>query len=318
MTLTEKRIEGLLSHRMRGFDRRDSTRLGLAHALNAGVRQVEFDVRFTRDGHPVAYHDPLFKANDGSWRYIHECDLAALRAQRSLSELATLDEMFAIFTDYRASEALLHVDVKVEGYESVVYETIRKFELLSNAVLVSWLPGVLTRFNAMSPQSRLCFSHLPLGEPLYRIAKAISPAINGAPFVLRLALRNMGPQLLKEASTLHVYFHDDGDPASWTGHDDGADQNLCHVVPGMLTGTMLNLLSRTRGIICVPLRFATQRLKEAYRAQGVQLAVFSVDSESALERVTSEIDPDIIYVDNANIFRNAITPESLPVPLRTR
>jgi len=297
----------LLSHRLRGFDQWDSTRLGLERALAAGVRQVEFDVRFTRDGRAVAYHDPLFKGDDGKWHYLAECDLAELRAQQAISHLATLEEMCACFKARRSPEALLHVDVKVEGYESVIRDTIAEFGLLSNAVLVSWLPGVLVRFNALSPQTRLCFSHLPLPPTLYGVAKTLSPFVNHAPVALRRVLRDLGSQLAKEASTITIQLHENGDPASWSGSDEGAGHNLSHAVPGLLTGKMLDLLSSTHGMVCVPVRLATQTLRSFYRSRDIQLAVFSVDDEASLEHVMAAVDPDVVYVDNADVIRRAMS-----------
>jgi len=314
--MTRTRIDNsvgrLLSHRLRGFDRWDSTCLGLERALIAGVRQTEFDVRFTRDGHPVAYHDPLFKADDGSWHYVDEWDLEALRAQAAFSQLATLEEMCACFANFRSPQARLHVDVKVGGYESLIHDTIAKFGLLSNAVLVSWLPSVLLRFNLLSPQTRLCFSHVPVAPSLYGVAKALSPLVNHAPVALRRILRNIGPQAFKEASTIYVHFHDNSDPASWDGRDEGAHHNVSHVVPGLLKGNMLDLLSRTQGMVCVPVRLATQTLRRFYRSQNIQLAVFSVGDEPSLERVMAVLDPDIVYVDNADVIAGVIRRATIP------
>jgi len=274
MTSIDNSIERLLSHRLRGFDEWESTRLGLENALIAGVRQTEFDVRVTRDGHPVAYHDPIFKADDGSWHYLDEWDLAELRAQNVFSHLATLEEMCACFAAFRRPEALLHVDVKVEGYESLIHDTIARFGMQSNAVLVSWLPSVLVRFNSLSPQTRLCFSHVPMAPWLYVGAKFLSPLVNHAPAPLRGLLRDIGPQVLKDASTISIHFHDNGDPASWDGGDEGAHHNVSHVVPGLVKGKMLDLLSRTQGMVCIPVQLATQALVRLYRSHGIQVAMF--------------------------------------------
>jgi hypothetical protein len=311
-------IGRLLSHRLRGFDLWESTRLGLERALIAGVRHAEFDVRFTRDGHPVAYHDPLFKADDGSWHYLDEWDLAALRAQDAFSQLATLEEMCTCFATFRSPEALLHVDVKVGGYESVIHDTIAKFGLLSNTVLVSWLPSVLLRFNSLSPQTRLCFSHLPMAPSLYAVAKTLSPILDHAPVALRRVLRDIGPQAFKEASTISLHFHDNGDPASWDGGDEGAHHNVSHAVPGLLKGNTLDLLSRTHGMVCVPVRLATRTLGVTYRSQDIQLAVFSVGDKSSLDRVMTVVDPDIVYVDNADVIRRAMIPQTLGEEARAR
>jgi Glycerophosphoryl diester phosphodiesterase family len=307
MTPADGLIGRLLSHRLRGFDRWESTRLGLERGLVTGVRHVEFDVRVTRDGCPVAYHDPFFKADDGTWCYVDEWDLTALRAQQALGQLATLEEMCACFAAFRSPHALLHVDVKVAGHEGVIHDTIAKFGLLPHTVLVSWLPSVLLRFHALSAQTRLCFSHLPMARApwLYPIAKALSPVIERAAPALSWGLRDIAPRLSNEALTVRLHFHDDGDPARWYEGDEDADRNHGYVVPGLLSGTMLDLLRTTEGVVCVPVRLATRALGRSYRSQNIQLAVYSVADARSLERVMADVDPDIVYVDNADIIRRA-------------
>jgi hypothetical protein len=311
MVPTDGLIARLLSHRLRGFDEWESTRLGLERGLSAGAHHVEFDVRATRDNHLVAHHDPFFEAGDGTWHYIDEWDLATLRAQH-LSQLATLEEMCGCFAAFRSPNALLHVDVKVGGHEAVIRDTIARFGLLPHTVLVSWLPSVLLRFNALSPQTRLCFSHLPMARMpgLYAAAKALSPVIERAAPALSRGLRGIAPRLSKETLLACLHFHDNGDPA--IGHEDDEETrcNHGHVVPGLLTGTMLDLLRRTDGMVCVPVRFATAALRRGYRSRGIQFAVYSVNDVPSLERVMAGIDPDIVYVDNADIIRWAATAQA--------
>jgi len=312
MTLPEAdKVGRLLSHRLRGFDEWDSTQLGLQRALEAGVPNAEFDVRFTRDGQAVAYHDPLFRANDGAWHFVDEWELAALRTQTAFPHLATLEQMCACFAQFRGPDALLHVDIKVGGREALIHETIAKFGLLQHAVIVSWLPQSLVRFHALSPQTRLCFSHLPLSPPLYGFAKAVFEVVDHVPRVVSRAMRELGPPFLKEASTVSFHFHDEGDPASGDTGDDGAHHNLCHVVPGLVRGEMLRLLLETRGMVCVPVRLSSRRLVEGYRAQNVEVAVYSADDEPSLERVMAAVDPDIVYVNSAEVLRKAM---AAPLP----
>jgi hypothetical protein len=308
MTPRDGLIDHLLSHRLRGFDQVESTGRGLEEALKAGARHMEFDVRFTEDGCPVAYHDTVFKPDRGATSYIDKWPLAALRSQRSLRHMATLEDMCKCFADFRTPDALLHVDVKVSGHESVIHETIAKFGLLTNSVLVSWLPEVLVNFHAISPLTRLCFCHLPLARTswLYGVAKRISPIVQGiAPSIGKgLQDLDLAPILASEAQAVRLHFHDDGDVT--TGNPD-ADPHATpgHVIPDVLTGPMLDLLRETRGFVCAPLTLATRELRESYRALGIQFAVYSVADFRTLDDVMAKIDPDIVYVDNADIIRSA-------------
>jgi hypothetical protein len=298
-------IDHLLSHRLRGFDHAESTRLGLQEGLNAGVRHVEFDVRFTKGGCPVAYHDPFFMTDNGSTSYIDEWSLAALRSQRELSDLATLEDMCKCFADFHRPDAFLHVDVKVSGYESIIHDTIAKFGLLSNTVLVSWLPEVLVSFHSISPLVRLCFSHIPLAHWLYNVAKTISPVVQGVAPSVGKGLQDLFPILANEAQTVRLYFHDNGDVTTGNPPDSDPRATPGHVIPGVLTGPLLDLLRKTAGLVCVPLTLATQELRESYRSLGIQFAVYSVADFPSLEDIMVKINPDIVYVDSADIIRKA-------------
>jgi glycerophosphoryl diester phosphodiesterase len=313
MTPREILNERLLSHRLRGFDGQESTRLGLERALLAGVRNVEFDVGVSRDGCPVAYHDPFFRADDGTWRYVDDWDLAALRKQRALRQLATLEEMCACFARLRVPHALLHVDLKAAGHEAAVHHTIKEFGLLPHTVLVSWLPDVLVRFHALSPQTRLCFSHLSMARApwLYPVAKALSPVILHAAPAVSWGLRGIAPRLSNEILSVRLHFDDDGDPAA---EPSGADETRLipgRVVPGLVGGATLDLLRKTAGMVCVPRPMATPALVREYRSHDVQVAVYSVNNMRSLMRIVADIDPDIVYVNNADVIRRVAIPPAL-------
>jgi len=313
MTPREILNERLLSHRLRGFDERESTRLGLERALLSGVRNVELDVRVSRDGCPVAYHDPFFKADDGTWCYVDDWDLAALRRQQALRQLATLEEMCACFARLRAPDAVLHVDLKTVGNEAIVHETIAKFGLLPHIVLVSWLPDALVRFHALSPQTRLCFSHISMARAqwLYPVAKALSPLILHAAPAVGSGLRGIAPRLFHEILSVRLHFDDDGDPAAKSSGAEEARLISGHVIPGLVGGTMLDLLRETAGMVCVPRRTATRALVRKYRSHNIQLAVYSVKDMRSLMHVVAHTDPDIVYVDNADVIRHVAIPPVL-------
>ena len=50
-------IDALISHRFRGFAKRENTLEGLKAALDFGVVNLEFDVRVAACGTPMIYHD---------------------------------------------------------------------------------------------------------------------------------------------------------------------------------------------------------------------------------------------------------------------
>jgi hypothetical protein len=50
---------------------------------------------------------------------------------------------------------------------------------------------------------------------------------------------------------------------------------------------------------------------DTYRSQDIHLAVFSVRDKPFLDRVIAVCDPDIAYIDNADVIRRAMIPQTL-------
>ena len=96
-------LEGPLAiaHRGGGAERPENTMAAFEHAVDLGYRCIETDVRATRDGVVVVYHDEQLDRLTGhagplaahSWR-----ELAELRV-RGAEPIARLDEMLAAWPD---------------------------------------------------------------------------------------------------------------------------------------------------------------------------------------------------------------------------
>ncbi|MET0779452.1 MAG: glycerophosphodiester phosphodiesterase, partial [Candidatus Saccharimonadales bacterium] len=90
----------------------ENTIASIRAALNAGVDEIEVDVRVTKDGVPVLNHDPYINdANGGKLRdtLIHKHTLVELRSYRP--DLTTLDE--AVVFVSRRTPITLEVKPKV-------------------------------------------------------------------------------------------------------------------------------------------------------------------------------------------------------------
>ena len=74
------------------------------------------------------------------------------------------------------------------------------------------------------------------------------------------------------------------------------------VVPDLISGTLLQILQATKGYVCVPLMLATAELGARYRQLGIRLAVFSTKTTRQTLDTLHRIEPDIIYVDAAEVF----------------
>lgn len=297
----DDRRRRLLSHRLRGFAEHESTLKGMHAALGAGVQHVEFDVRVTRDGTLIAYHDPYFQTDDGAWQQVDEWDLKDLHAQSRMRHVPTAADMVARFAADMTPQSFLHVDVKVVGQADTLIAILAAADVLNRTVLVSWVPAVLQEFNRQAPTLPVCFSHVSFARApsLYGVAKQI--ARPGLRRIAARGLKRLSPHASAALSTARLDFADDGDPSVVMAPEDRAGRNHIHVVPGLLSGRMLSLLKATNGFACLPGWCAQRALVSQYQKLGVRVALFAAGSAAVLEQLLAT-DADIIYVDHPGLF----------------
>jgi len=145
----------LLGHRglrLRGLPRLNSTAprenslAAFEYALSQGCDGFEFDVRHTRDGRNVVWHDPEFHG-----RKIAATDYAELIG-RDRGCLSCLEEVLWRF----GSRAYLDIELKVAGYEEVIAAALRQSPPQRGFVVSSFLPEALSRMYNIADQ-------IPLG-----------------------------------------------------------------------------------------------------------------------------------------------------------
>jgi glycerophosphoryl diester phosphodiesterase len=84
----------------------ENTAAGLQKALEIGVDEIEFDVRVTRDGVPVLYHDATILESNGDKYPLAHYDYSELKKHKP--DLATLKEALGIV----AGAVPLYIEVK--------------------------------------------------------------------------------------------------------------------------------------------------------------------------------------------------------------
>ena len=140
---------GVRLHGLRRFTTALPTENSLAAfelALSQGCDGFEFDVRHTRDGRNVVWHDPKFTG-----REIATSDSSQL-ANRDGSALASLEEVLRQF----GHRAYLDIELKVAGHEDAVVAALRQRPPQRSYLVSSFLPEVLIRLHEIDDQ-------LPLG-----------------------------------------------------------------------------------------------------------------------------------------------------------
>jgi glycerophosphoryl diester phosphodiesterase len=148
------------------------------YALSHGCDGVEFDVRHTRDGHNVLWHDP-----ECNGREIARTNCADL-VDRSGNRLACLEGALGQF----GSRAYLDIEMKVPGNEEKVLAALGATPPQRGFILSSFLPEVIVRLRELDrtvPLGLICdqdeamplWRQLPVAVFLPRHDKVTVPLI---------------------------------------------------------------------------------------------------------------------------------------------
>ncbi|MFD3444653.1 glycerophosphodiester phosphodiesterase family protein [Microbacteriaceae bacterium 4G12] len=193
----------VIAHRGFAVDAPENTLLAFENALALGVTHLETDVRATRDGTPVLWHDRTVERLGGSSSArIADLDLAQLRAidLGAGQCVATLREALEAFPDAR-----FNIDVKsldaADGSTAVIAALgaehrvlLTSFSERRRARAVRALPGVAT--SASAPRLAVAVLACRLGlTPIARLALRRIDAVQMPDRVLRV--RTTTPRMVR-------------------------------------------------------------------------------------------------------------------------
>jgi glycerophosphoryl diester phosphodiesterase len=137
----------LLGHRgCRSAGITENSLAAFAYAMSLGCDGFEFDVRHTRDGRNVIWHDPTCCGKE-----IASTDNAELLDPDG-RRLAVLEEALTQF----GHSAYLDIEMKVSGSEESIIAALRADPPQRGYILSSFLPEILLRLHSLDDQ-------LPLG-----------------------------------------------------------------------------------------------------------------------------------------------------------
>jgi glycerophosphoryl diester phosphodiesterase len=131
---------------------------GFERTRDLGVDAVEFDVHLSRDGELVVIHDPtLERTTEGSGPV----------ADRTATELAALGvpNLEAVLDVYAGTPIELHIEIKTdalgrphEGLEKRLLDVIGRRRLEPQAIITSFVPGILETVRRLAPGQRVLAS----------------------------------------------------------------------------------------------------------------------------------------------------------------
>lgn len=260
-------ISQLISHRFRGFSKFENTIEGLEAALDFGVAQVEFDIRVTRCGTPIIYHDEVAVAQDGRTHKI--CEIMA-QDRRSLggvfSHMPTAEALLEAAASHN-NKARLLIDMKDAGFEDMLVALAKRFGLEDKIVWVSWLPETLYAIHDLLPDAELTLSHW---------CKNPNSAIRS----LHKTYKAKDGHIPRPDRTLVV-----GERSGW-------------FVDGALRGEMRDLVDN----VCVPVNMVSRELIEDYKADGIKVSAFSYVTRNDVDLAEKTLGLDDYFIDSKAVF----------------
>lgn len=262
-------LSQLISHRFRGFGPHENTVESLTAALDWGVAQIEFDVRVTRCGTPLIYHDEAAPDETGKMRAI--CDVMAKQRASlggTFAHMPTVDDLFAAIAAHPNRVKCL-VDMKDAGFEEMLVALAHFHGITDRIVWVSWLPETLYAIRDLLPEAELCLSHWCQNpsEPtrqLHQVFTAVSGEI---------------------PRSTQRFVH--GERSGW-------------FVDGPLRGELRDMVSS----ICVPANMVTRNLVEDYHRDNIKVSTFSYVTRDSLEAAETAFGIDDFFIDAKVVFES--------------
>jgi len=265
-------FNALISHRFRGFAKHENTITGLKAALDFGVQIVEFDIRVTKCGTPLIYHDEY--APDKKGKKHNLSDIYAQNLKEfggTFAHMPTADALFKAAAEHTNQSCKLLVDIKDYGFEEEINALIHLHGLQDRTVYVSWVPNVLYRMAEIAPHIPLCLSHWPQNPgAAVRTNHKVYTAKDG-----------MIPRLPER------YIH--GDRSGW-------------FVDGGLRGELRDLIKKSGGSVCLPVNMLDNNEIADYQADGIQVSAFSFLDWKSINAFEQTYGLDMFFIDNRHVF----------------
>ena len=155
----------VIAHRGASGYAPENTHAAFALAAKMGVREVEFDLQFSKDRHIVLVHDAVLDRYGFPGCRVADMTLAELKAldmgkwfgdcQFSGERIATLDEILAAFGD----RFIYHAEIKVPaaGLARLVLERFASHGLCEQMIVTSFVFDALREVSELSPGQPLAW-----------------------------------------------------------------------------------------------------------------------------------------------------------------
>ncbi len=123
----------------------ENTIEAFAKAIEIGIPQIEFDLRRTRDGKAICYHDSTI---DGmAIEDLQYCELLAISRSKGF-EIPLFEDILKLCCD----RIDLDIELKEEGYEEQIVSLTTQYFSYANFVIKSFNDASIRRIKILDPQ----------------------------------------------------------------------------------------------------------------------------------------------------------------------
>ena len=261
-------LKNLVSHRFRGFAEYENTLEGFKAALDYGVQNLEFDIRVSKCGTPMIYHDE--HALDKNGKTHHLCNVMASDFKElggTFARISTAEELFEIAGKHKDQSSKLLIDIKDAGFETEIHALVMLNKLGDRAVYVSWVPESIYAMYDLHPEADFCLSHWCKSpdagtRKIHRVFKAKSGQVPRA-----------------QRNLVH------GERSGW-------------FIDSPLRGEMRDIVTS----VCVPQAMVSKELVDNYQADGIEVTTFSYIDWDHIKSHEDQFKLDKYFIDNKKVF----------------
>ena len=153
----------------------ENTMSAFALGVQMGANAIETDVRRTKDGVLVLFHDANLKRVTGFDGSVQDLTLAELKrldvsAYGKMDKIPTLEEFLAAFANTALSFA---VELKQDFIEADTIDLLRKYGVMARTTLTSFQIGCLMRAKVYAPACKAGFLTKDVNPLTVPVAKTI-------------------------------------------------------------------------------------------------------------------------------------------------
>jgi len=146
----------IIGHRGAPSIKPENTLESFQAALDDNVDGIELDVQLTQDNELVVFHDFDTQKLNGKNYLIKDCTIEFLRKLTSDFKIAILQDVLNIIPKNKQ----LHIEVKSNTINNKlvalkIIELLTTYDLVSQTIISSFNPFVLSKFKALSPDIKL-------------------------------------------------------------------------------------------------------------------------------------------------------------------